>query len=203
MAEGPDAISGYKALDTTRCYSFHHCPEILYNQVAAGLDFAAGSQEWQGAALTSRHTHGLMQGQVVKRKGVRASAKAIRISITTYSATISVCAQAGQWRSADQLLVDASAAALEVNVIACSAAMSASGKALLWKSAVGRLMQMPSLSLQVNIVGAGTTASAAGKRSEWKVAMLLMHLCAAREVEPNSAALNTLTTAPWSGGIAS
>ena len=130
---------------------------------------------------------------------MRAIAKAIRISITTYSASISVCGHAEQWRSADQLLVDASAATLEVNVIAWSAAMSASGKALLWRSAVQRLMQMPSQCLQVNIVAAGATASAAGKRSEWKLASLLMHLCAAREVEPNNAALNTLTNASRCG----
>ncbi|CAK0822633.1 unnamed protein product [Prorocentrum cordatum] len=69
-------------------------------------------------------------------------------SIISYSAGISACEKAGQWRQALLLLGELQDARLEPNVISYSAAISACEKGGQWQMALSLLLELRSAKLE-------------------------------------------------------
>eukprot|EP00434_Breviolum_minutum_P025667 symbB.v1.2.022682.t1/scaffold2025.1/size93651/5 len=126
-------------------------------------------------------------------------------NIITFSAAISACEKAGEWRSALNILWEMKGRKLSADTIACSAAISACEKAAQWEVALQLLCNMQPAKLYASGITYSATISACEKAHQWQAAcdVLAAFLDSNLPLEsvPFSAAIAACSRGQWEVAI--
>ena len=112
----------------------------------------------------------------------------------TYSAGMSACEKAGEWKKALILFTHLQNCAAP-DVINFGAGISACARVAEWQMALGLLAYMPVVRVLPSETSYNASISAAGKGCEWKMALLLLSQMLAAGVVPSRISLSFVVSA--------